>query len=230
MALKGISSQSVRFLINTHWHQDHTSGNENFGKGGSVIIAHENVRTRMTKGQFIKALGKKVAPFSDGALPILTFSEQMTFYFNDDQISVFHVKNAHTDGDAIIYFHKANVLHMGDIYFNLGSLPFIDVNDGGSVDGILEAVSDVLTKIDANTQVIPGHGAMSNKSGLSRYHKLVSRAKTLVLEAMQGNKSEQEVIAARPLGSLNLTYSDWLPEERVTKLFFQSLAGKPQVH
>lgn len=211
--LKDIKPNTPEFVINTHHHGDHTGGNENFAQSGSHIISHNNVRERLKDKH-----GEK----SD-YLPVLTFSKDINLHFNDEHAKLIHYKNAHTDGDAIVFFENANVVHMGDIYFNLNSLPFIDVNSGGSVNGVIDAVTDVLTKIDNDTQVIPGHGPISNKQELNNYLHLVKKAKKLVLEAMKTNKTEQAIIDAKPLDSLKLTYSNWLPQERVTKLFFQSL-------
>jgi len=211
--LKSLKPNAPEFVINTHHHGDHTGGNENFANSGSHIISHDNVRERLKSKHGDKSR----------YLPILTFSKDISLHFNGEHAKLIHYKNAHTDGDAIVFFKKSNIVHMGDIYFNLKSLPFIDVNSGGSIDGILGAVSDVLTKIDNKTQVIPGHGPISNKQELNNYLNLVKSAKELILAAMKTHKSEQAVIDAKPLSKLNLTYSNWLSQERVTKLFYQSL-------
>lgn len=211
--LKDIKPDLPEFVINTHHHGDHTGGNENFAKSGGHIISHDNVRERL----------KDKHGEASHYLPVLTFSKDINLHFNDEHAKLVHYKNAHTDGDAIVFFDNANIVHMGDIYFNLNSLPFIDVNSGGSVNGVIDAVTDVLKKIDNNTQVIPGHGPISNKQELNNYLHLVKKAKELVLEAMKTNKTEQAIIDAQPLSPLKLTYSNWLPQERVTKLFYQSL-------
>jgi len=211
--LKDIKPDAPEFVINTHHHGDHTGGNENFTESGSHIISHHNVRERL----------KNKHGENSNHLPVLTFSKDIHLHFNNEQAKLVHYKNAHTDGDAIVFFENANVVHMGDIYFNLNSLPYIDVNSGGSVNGVINAVSDVLTKINDKTQVIPGHGPISNKKELNNYLNLIKEAKSLILKSIEKHSSEQAVIAAKPLQSLKLTYSNWLPEERVTKLFYLSL-------
>lgn len=138
-ALNGISVQPVRFVINTHWHGDHTGGNESFGKGGAVIVAHDNVHKRMSTEQFITAFASKVPASPAAALPLVTFADGVTFHLNGDTVQVMHVAAAHTDGDALVRFQTANVLHMGDTFFN-GNYPFIDSSSGGSIGGLLKAV------------------------------------------------------------------------------------------
>ncbi len=172
-AISEISDQPVKFLINTHWHGDHTGGNENFAKSGSVIVAHENVRKRMSTKQVMKAFNREVPASPQLALPVITFTEQVNFHLNGDELNVIHVPNAHTDGDAIIHFKKANIVHMGDTLFN-GNYPFIDVGSGGSIQGFLQNLENVINLSDAETQIIPGHGKMTNKAELTLYHAMLA--------------------------------------------------------
>ena len=172
-AVADISDQPVKFIINTHWHGDHTGGNENFAKSGSVIVAHENVRKRMSTKQVIKAFNREVPASAQQALPVITFTEQVNFHINGDDLNVIHVPNAHTDGDAIIHFIKANIIHMGDTLFN-GNYPFIDIGSGGSIQGYLQNLENVIELADDKTQIIPGHGVMSNKSSLILYHAMLA--------------------------------------------------------
>ena len=204
---------SAEFVINTHHHGDHTGGNENFAKAGAHVIAHDNVHKR---------LEEKHGANSD-YLPRISFGHDLKLHFNNEHAHVVHYAYAHTDGDSVIFFNNDNIVHMGDIYFNFGSLPFVDVDSGGSVDGILAAVNDVIKQIDERTIVIPGHGPVSDRSGLETYAKLVKKAKDLMLKAMQNNASLEQVLKADPLAALNLKYAGWLPKEKVTTLFYRSL-------
>ena len=204
---------SAEFVINTHHHGDHTGGNENFAKAGAHVIAHDNVHKRLKEKH---GEGSKF-------LPRISFGHDLKLHFNNEHAHVVHYKHAHTDGDSVIFFSNDNIVHMGDIYFNFGSLPFVDVDSGGSVDGVLAAVDDVINQIDDNTQVIPGHGPVSDRSGLITYRKLVQKAKDVMLKAMQNDASLQQVLDADPLSELGLKYAKWLPKERVTTLFYRSL-------
>lgn len=204
---------SAEFVINTHHHGDHTGGNENFAKAGAHVIAHDNVHKRLEEQH------------GEGSdfLPRISFGHDLKLHFNNEYAHVVHYEHAHTDGDSVIFFSNDNIVHMGDIYFNFGSLPFVDVDSGGSVDGILAAVNDVVNQIDGNTKVIPGHGKVSDRSGLIAYGKLVQNAKDVMLKAMQNNASLEQVLKADPLAELNLEYAGWLPKEKVTTLFYRSL-------
>jgi cyclase len=194
-AIAGITDQPVRFLINTHWHGDHVGGNENFGKKGALIVAHENVRKRMSTEQFMEAFDRTVPPSPVGALPVITFAEDIAFHLNGEDILVMHLHNAHTDGDAIIYFATSNVLHTGDIYF-AGSYPFIDLSSGGSIDGIIDAVNKVLLLIDEETKIIPGHGPASNKEALKTYRDTLQTIRDRVKKAIDAGKTIEEIKAA----------------------------------
>ena len=142
-AIAEISDQPVKYVLNTHWHGDHTGGNENFGTNGAVIVSHENVRKRLSTKQFMKAFGREVPAAPDTALPVITFSNDATFHFNDTEIRVMHLPLAHTDGDSGVFFAEANVLHLGDTFFN-GFYPFIDQGSGGSLEGITNAATKAL--------------------------------------------------------------------------------------
>ena len=192
-----ITDQPVGYLINTHWHGDHIGGNENFAKSGTVIVAHDNVRQRMSTGLEMSSLGRKVEPSPEGALPVITFDSELSLHLNNDEMRVYHVANAHTDGDAIIYFANDNVLHMGDTYFNIG-YPFIDVSSGGTIDGYIAAVEKGLSLANEQTQIIPGHGPMSNKKEMAEFVAMLKDLRHTVVKLKEKGMSVEQVLAAKP--------------------------------
>ena len=196
-AIKKITDKPVQFVLNTHWHSDHTGGNENFAKGGALIIAHDNVKKRLSTEQFIEFLRAKEAPLPKIAQPVVTFSTDVTFHINGDEVYAFHMPKAHTDGDAIIHFRKSNVIHMGDIFFN-GFYPFIDTSSGGSPEGVVAAADRVLAMADDATRIIPGHGPVSNKAELKIYRDMVATVSARVKKLAQEGKKLDEIIAAKP--------------------------------
>ncbi len=201
-AVATVSDKPVRFVVNTHWHGDHTGGNENMGAAGAVLVAHENVRARMSVEQFMKAFDRTVPASPPGALPVITFTDAITFHWNGDDLHVFHVDPAHTDGDAIIHFKGANAVHMGDTYFS-GMYPFIDVGSGGSIDGMIAAADKVLAMIDDATKIIPGHGSLSNKAELHAYRDMLATARDRIHALISEGKSQEEVVAAKPTSDLD---------------------------
>lgn len=172
-AIAALTEQPVRFVVNTHWQVDHVGGNENLGKAGAIIAAHDNVRKRLHKGQFVAAFNAEVPAASPAALPVITFDQGVTFHWNNDTLEVLHVEPSHTDGDALIYFEDANVVHTGDLYWN-GLYPVIDASSGGSAAGMVRGVEKVLARINSNTKVIPGHGPLSNKAEMQVYHEMLN--------------------------------------------------------
>jgi cyclase len=195
--VEALGKGPVRFVMNTHWHGDHTGGNESFGGGGAVIVAHDNVRKRMSTEQFITALDTKVPPSPVAALPVVTFAEGVSLHFNGDTATAVHVAAAHTDGDALVKFAGANVLHMGDTFFNQ-AYPFIDTSSGGTIDGMIAAVDTGLGLCDAQTIVVPGHGPTTDRAGLQKYREMLAASRAAVAALKQAGKTEEEAIAAKP--------------------------------
>lgn len=197
-AINAIQPGNIRMVINTHWHGDHTGGNKIFGGEGSIIIAQDNVRKRLKAGQ-ISFFGDTIKPAPHKALPILTFEQEVKLYLNGDSLDVFHVKNAHTDGDAIIRFTKSNIVHMGDNFFN-GFYPVIDLASGGSINGMINAVNFVIDNkvVDENTKIIPGHGPLGNLGELKLFAKMLTGIRNNVIALVKEGKSLNEVLEAKP--------------------------------
>lgn len=223
--IKSLTDKPVKFLINTHWHGDHTGGNENINKEGTIIVAHQNVRKRMSTEQFNSMWNRKTPASPKGALPIVTFDKSLTFHFNGEDILVFHVHDAHTDGDAIIYFSKSNVLHTGDTYFQ-GKYPFIDLDSGGTVNGYINAVKFILDLIDDETKIIPGHRGISNKKELQAFLLMLEDIKLIVEKEIAAGKTEKEVTDNKLLTKKydDLSYGDWfIKPDVMRKTFYISL-------
>src|SRR5471032_1731303 len=194
-AIAKLSAKPVKFILNTHWHGDHTGGNENFGRAGAIIIAQENVRKRMGSEQFIEFMRSKVAASPGIALPVVTFASSVTFHLNGDEMRAIHVPRAHTDGDAMVIFVKSDVIHMGDTYFN-GMYPFIDTSSGGTVEGVIAACDQALGIATDKTKIIPGHGPLSNRAELQAYRDMLAAVSQRVRKMVTDGKKLEEITAA----------------------------------
>ncbi|MGM5468862.1 MBL fold metallo-hydrolase [Flavobacteriaceae bacterium LMO-SS05] len=218
-AIKALTDKSLKFLVNTHHHGDHTGGNAHMHKLGATIIAHDNVRHHLEMDN-----QDNNSDENDG-LPIITFNDKLSLYINSEKVSVFHVDHAHTDGDAMLYFNEGNILHTGDVYFN-AMYPFIDLNSGGSVNGYIEAVKQGLSVINDSTKIIPGHGKSSNKAEYKTFLTMLETLKTKVLAEINKGKTEDEVAANT---SLTKTYDDlgyswsFISSEKIRRTFYKSL-------
>jgi glyoxylase-like metal-dependent hydrolase (beta-lactamase superfamily II) len=226
-AIAQISQKPLRFIFNTHWHGDHTGGNEALAGAGALIVAHDNVRKRMSTEQLVEMMGgKKIPPSPPKALPVVTFNDEVTFHLNGDEIHVFHVANAHTDGDAIVHFKKANVVHMGDIFIH-GGYPVIDFSTGGSIDGYLAAQEKVLSVIDGNTRLIPGHGPLGDKAALQKTHDMIKQVRDAVAKAAAGGKTLDQVKAAKPTAKWDAEWGKgFVNGDLVTTMIYKTLKSK----
>src|SRR5687768_7215051 len=194
-ALRSITDKPVKFIVNTHYHGDHTGGNEHFGKT-APIVAHENVRKRLASG--VTRRGQTTPPAPKGALPVLTFDESVTIHLNGEEVRAVHMPHGHTDGDSVIWFTKSNVVHMGDDFFN-GFYPFIDQENGGSVRGLIANLDKVLSMVADDAKIIPGHGPLSDKAGLRRFNDVLKATLSAVETAMKAGKSLEQLKADKVL-------------------------------
>jgi cyclase len=201
-ALSKLSDRPVRFVINTHWHGDHTGDNANLGGEGAVIVAQDNVFRRMSTEQFIKHLNRTVPASPKAALPVVTFNDEATLHLNGEAVHLVHVKNAHTDGDVLVHFPAAGVLHMGDCFFN-GMYPIIDIGTGGTIDGYIAAVDRGLSLAAPGTKVVPGHGPLGTREDLAAFGAMLKEARAAIAALKTGGKSADETIAAKPTASLD---------------------------
>lgn len=194
--IRQLTDKNVDYLINTHLHGDHTGNNAEFGADGTLIISHDNLRKALVEKGVAVVDGYQPAPAD--ALPVVTFSDQMTLFINGDAAKILHLHTAHTDGDAVIYFDNSNVIHTGDIFFN-GRFPYIDYSNGGSLDGMISALQEISTIGNSGTKIIPGHGPLASKSDLNDHIAMLISAKKAVAALLGEGKSEVDIVAADPL-------------------------------
>lgn len=200
-ALKGINPGKLKFVLNTHYHGDHTGSNPEFGPE-APIIAQENVRKRLESGSMVR--GNKVEPMTAAGLPVITFEDAVSVHFNGEEIKAIHYPHGHTDGDSIIFFTKSNVVHMGDDFF-LGRFPFVDLENGGSVQGLIDNVGKVLGKIPADAKVIPGHGDLATVEDLRKFHTMLTETSAAVRKGIAAGKTLEQLQAA----GLPDPWKDW---------------------
>ncbi len=205
-ALATLGAEPVRFVLNTHWHGDHTGGNENFGEAGAVIVAQDNVRGRMSKPQQNRFLDGATPASPPAALPVITFGDSLGLHLNGQTIRALHTPRAHTDGDVIVRFDTANVLHAGDLFFN-GLYPFIDVDSGGSVEGLLAAVDLMLSVSDAETRIIPGHGPLADRAALLAYRNMLVDTSARVRRLLDEGLGVEQIVAAAPNADYDATWA-----------------------
>lgn len=225
-AVADLGATPVKFLINTHWHFDHTGGNENFGKAGALILAHDNVRIRMIAGA--KGLaGQDVAPAPAIALPVVTYEDGLKLHLNGDEVRTVHMHNAHTDGDSIVIWKSANVIHTGDLFFNKVTLPFIDLKSGGSARGMLAAIDKTLTLAKDDTRIIPGHGPVASKADLIAYRDMLKDVIGQVDAAIKAGKSLSEVQAMKPAVKYDTNPNAFIKGDAFVEAVYTSLKAPP---
>lgn len=219
-AVAALSDQPIRLLINTHWHYDHTGGNERFANEGVIIVAHHNVRKRMAVDTEIAAFGSVVPASPRAALPTLTFNDNLTLHLNGDEARVIHYKNSHTDGDSLIHFVNANVIHTGDLWFN-GIYPFVDISSGGSVSGAIKTIKSILALADDATRIIPGHGPLGDKQAMRDYLAMLETVSGRMAKLIAAGKSIDEIVALKPNADYDETWGrDFLKPDMFLRILY----------
>jgi cyclase len=222
-AIKGVTDKPVRFLLNTHWHFDHTGGNLDFAKLGATLVAQDNVRKRMAEGN-PNLLGNKIDPAPKEALPVITFGHSLTVHLNGEEVRALHYAKGHTDGDSIIYFAKSNVVHMGDDFVTYG-LPFVDVASGGSVRGLADNVEKAMAALPDDVKVIPGHGPLSTKADVRKFTDLVRDCIALVEAARKQGKTLAQMKQENVLAKYDALGQGFVKTPDFIEVIFNELAG-----
>ncbi len=223
----GVTDKPVRFVINTHYHGDHTGGNEPFNNSGSTIIAHDNVRKRLETGGTAGNGGSvkiENKPATKATLPIITFDHDVTIHLNGEDIRALHFPSGHTDGDSIIFFPKNNVVHMGDDFVRYG-FPFIDVASGGSVQGIIAACEKVAAELPADVKVIPGHGALSNMDDVRAFTKMLKETSAVVQKALDQHKTLDQMKQTKILAPWDKFSGSFINSDAFIETLYNSLTG-----
>jgi len=230
-AVRSVTDQPVRFVLNTHWHGDHTGGNEHLAEGGTLVVAHDKVRERMSTEQ-VMAFFDRTAPASpDTALPVVTFNDEVTFHLGDHTINAFHVPRAHTDGDSVVHLPEANVIHAGDTVF-YGLYPFVDIDSGGSLSGMISAVERIADLADADTAIIAGHGGpVIDREQLLGYHQMLVTVRKRLGEAIDQGQSLEEIQAAGITAAFDEQWGGgFIPPDRWIELLYRGATEARVVH
>ena len=225
-AVEGVTDQPVRFVLNTHWHGDHTGGNEAFAAGGSLVVAHDNVRKRMSTDQFVAAFNREVPASPEPALPVVTFNDRTSFHMGGHTVHAIHIPDAHTDGDAVVHLVEADIIHTGDIVFH-GVYPVVDYSSGGSLAGMAAATERLLAMAGPETRFIPGHGpAVVGRKQLEDYLDMLRTVHDRLETLIADGKTLEQVLAARPTADFD---ADWgqgfMKPERWIEINYQGMTA-----
>ena len=223
-ALKGITDKPVKFVINTHWHGDHTGGNPHFGEK-APIIAQENVRKRLSTGGHGRFGTTPPAPKT--ALPVITFEDKVSVHLNGEDIRAIHFPNGHTDGDSVIFFPQSHVVHMGDDFFNGGMFPFIDLDSGGSVQGMIAGDEKVLAEVPDDVKIIPGHGPLGTKDDLRKFVQMLKETSAAVEAGIRQGKTLDQLKQQKVLAKWDSFGQSFIKTDMFTEILYDSLTKKP---
>ena len=223
-ALKGIADKKLHFILNTHWHGDHTGGNVAFGPE-ATIIAHDNVRKRLATEQKSTVFNSTTPPSPKEALPVITFDQTLTVHFNGEDIRAIHYPKGHTDGDSVIFFSASNVVHLGDDFF-AGRFPFVDLESGGSVEGLIKNIGEIIAKIPEGAKLIPGHGPISTLDDLKSYHRMLQQTTEIVRGKISAGKTLDQIKSE----GLPAEWTPWgtgfIKTDRWVETIYKSLTAK----
>jgi cyclase len=224
-AVKALQDAPIRFVINTHHHYDHTGGNEAFGSAGALIFAHQNVRLRLSKEQVSKLSDFKLPAAPPDALPVVTFGDGVTLHWNGETIRVDHAPHAHTDGDSHVWFESANAVHMGDTFVN-GFFPFVDIESGGGIAGLIDSANRVLARAKPDTKIIPGHGPLAAAADLTKFRDMLVDVRARIEKGVASGASLEEFISKKPLADLEAEWGDgFLKTDQVITLIWMNLSA-----
>lgn len=222
-AVAALGAGPVKFVVNTHWHFDHVGGDAALARAGAAIIAHPNLRTRMEKGQTIAVIDEQIAPAPAVALPRLTFTDSLTLHLNGETIEIWHPRRAHTDGDAVLRFRRADVIHAGDLWFH-GGYPFVDVSSGGDIDGLIAAIDVIIAAAGDSTRIVPGHGAAGTKVDLAAHRAMLQEFRDIVAREIAAGRDLATIIAEKPTARLDAVWGKRMfPPEAFTEMVYRSL-------
>jgi len=222
-AIAELSDKPVKFVLNTHWHGDHTGGNENFGDTGSILVSHSNVRQRLSTEQFSAFFDKTVPASPGGALPVVTFTDTVTFWLGGEEIVVWHAPHGHTDGDGVVHFKTSDIIHSGDLIF-FGLYPYIDVSAGGSIDGMIAGVQRILDNCGPDTRIIPGHGPLLDTAQVTEYIAMLRDIRGAVADLKAEGKDLAAVQAAGPAAAYDEEWGQvWITSDQLVQFVYETI-------
>jgi len=222
-----LSDKPIKYVVDTHWHGDHIGGNAPMAKAGAAIVSHENVRLRMEKGQYQARFNVTVPPAAADALPNITYQDELNLNFDGESVRIVHMPAAHTDGDSVVFFTNANVVHVGDVYRNTG-YPFIDLGSGGTLAGTIAAYDKILSMIDGEAKIIPGHGPIAKKKDLQACRDMLVAVRDRVQALIDSGKSEDEIVAAKPTKAIDQKWTGkggFMTGDLMVRQTYESIKG-----